>query len=144
MRKRKKLFLFSLIGIMMLSCLIGYSQEVHYGRQVTLCWDAVTETVDEEPITVDEDVTYQVYLQHRDTLEIIIIQEILATELTFSYTKGVYVCGVSAIIEYPDGTKIENPDITWSTMMDIERVPVPFYAAFYGVAGVVKNLRITE
>ena len=136
----KKLWIVVLV-VMLAVFMIGYSQEIHYGRQITLVWDAVTQTVSGVPIEADEVVTYNVYLQHRDTLEIITIQEISATTLTFTYNKGVYVCGVSAIIEYPDGTKIENPDVTWSIMTDTERVPVPFYAAFYEVADAVKGLR---
>ena len=120
----------------------GYSQEVYYGRQITLTWDTVITTVSGVPIEPDETITYTVYLQHRDTLEIIAIQEISGNALTFSYSKGVYVAGVSATIEYPDGTKIENPDVTWSTMTDTERVPVPFYTAFYEVAGVVTGLEV--
>ena len=137
----KKLWIVLLV-IMLAAFTFAYSQEVHYGRQLTLVWDAVTHTVTGVPIEADEIVTYQVYLQHRDTLAIFTIQEITATQLTFSYSKGVYVCGVSAIIEYPDGTKIENPDITWSIMTDTERVPVPFYAAFYEVAAAVTGLSI--
>ncbi len=141
--KMKKILCIVFI-LLILTLTIGYSQPIYYGDQVTVAWDEVTTYEGGDPIEPDSSVSYQVYLQHRDTLAISQIIEVEVPTATFTYDRGVYIVGVSSIITLPDEQKIENPDITWSTMMDIVRVPDPFFVAFTEVAATIEGLIIIQ
>jgi len=140
----KKIIFITVIILMMLGCLIGYSQEIHYVTIATVTWDPVTTLVTGELAPEDATITYRIYLRDTTTQSVITIDEISANEITFTYNSGTYVCGVSALIEYANGHKVENPDVTWSISTDTERVLIPFLLAFYPAAAVVKGMEYKE
>jgi hypothetical protein len=129
--------------MLMLTYLTGYSQVVHNKKRVTIGWDEVT-TIDGEPLEGDEIISYNVYLRPEGTTGTIVIQEILGTQFTMSYSRGLYVVGVSSLVEYPDGEKYENFDITWSISEDVERVLIPFLWNSRGISDAVKGLEVLE
>ena len=135
----KKLTWIALI-VMLLVFTIGLAQPIHYAKQVTIAWDEVTEYESGDPVEPELSISYMVYLKHRDTDVISTVAEVDVPTITFSYDRGVYIAGVSSIVNYPDGTKEENPDITWSDSTDTVRVPIPFFVAFTEVAKYVTGL----
>lgn len=131
-----------LLALVLVIFTVSYGQEVHYGREITVTWDETTQFQNGDPILPEHIVTYRVYLRITDQPNGFLKIELPESVLTMNHGEGLYVVGVSALVEYPDGVKRENPDITWSTMEDTARVPIPFLWDSYGVADVIRGLKI--
>lgn len=118
-KKMKKLF--SVLPIILLIVLFPFflsAQTWHTANQQTVAWDAVTTTVDGDPIPVGE-ISYTVYLYNAvtdpDHLNAVELANIIETQYLITLgTEGKYFFGVKAVRTVA-GEIVGESAIIWSS-----------------------------
>jgi hypothetical protein len=124
-------------------CVVAHAQTWVTANQVTVAWDAVTQTVEGLAIPASE-MKYQVYIRTGTTGDGTAVDGIISeTQLAITFTaEGRYYIGVRAI-RYPAGEASGYGSyVSWSNDPLVCAVAGPFGVVYYAVPINPKGLRI--
>ncbi len=86
-----------IIGLLFYITIIGYAQITYYANQITITWDAPTTYENGDPLPVDLDIYYDVYIREKDGEQIYLGETMGITySVTFSIANKKYDIGVVA------------------------------------------------
>jgi hypothetical protein len=141
-----KIIIFALF-LAVFSFNFAYAIEWLPTNQKTIGWNVVTKLVDGNDIPAGDTIQYQVYKvadgANKDTA-VKLGSPITALQAVITLTtEGKWLVGVSAE-RMRGGVLISQATITWSDMIDVTYVPVPFGFVFYIPTEGVRGLQTQE
>ena len=102
-----------ILTLFILTAMIGYTQTTHYANQVTITWDAPAEYINGDPLPVELELSYDVYIREKEG-EQVLIETISNPPYTITFPNPNMKYDVGVLAKYPIGDDWLYSVILWS------------------------------
>ena len=124
------------IVIFVLLASTSFAQTWHTANQVTIAWDAVTQTTEGMDLPIDQ-ISYSIYISDENsTNQVVLGETVETTYLVTLPSEGKYFVGVMCI-RTVNTERVSESEITWSN-----EEPIPFGIQYYAAPRKSTGVRI--
>ena len=128
-----------IIGLLFYITIIGYAQITYYANQITITWDAPTAYENNDPLPVDLDIYYDVYIREKGGVQIL-QGEVLNPPYTITFPDANKKYDIGVLAKYQLDTTWFYSAMNWS--IDDTLNAESWDVGFFVPANPVTNVRI--
>ncbi len=129
-----------ILVVFLLLTVIGYAQTTHYANQVTITWDAPTNYENGDPLPIDLDIVYDVYIREKGGEQIKQGEGLSEPPFTITFPQPNRKYDIGIIAKYQLDDTWFYSAMNWSDVNGLQ-TPSPFEASNYADPVAVEGFR---